>query len=47
MQVANRICPRCHNANYVRYLWKLSDLYKYKCINDHNHYKETVFIIHE
>ena len=33
MQVANRICPRCHNANYVRYLGELSDSYKYKCIN--------------
>lgn len=33
MQVANRICPKCHNANYVRYLGELSDLYTYKCIN--------------
>lgn len=33
MQVANKICPRCHNANYVRYLGELSDSYKYKCIN--------------
>lgn len=33
MQVANRICSRCHNANYVRYLGELSDSYKYKCIN--------------
>ena len=33
MQVANKICPRCHNANYVRYLEELSDSYKYKCIN--------------
>ena len=33
MQVVNKICPRCHNANYVRYLGELSDLYKYKCIN--------------
>ena len=33
MQVANKICPKCHNANYVRYLGELSDSYKYKCIN--------------
>ena len=33
MQVANKICPRCHNANYVRYLGELSESYKYKCIN--------------
>lgn len=33
MQVTNKICPRCHNANYVRYLGELSDSYKYKCIN--------------
>ena len=33
MQVANKICPRCHNANYVRYLGELSNSYKYKCIN--------------
>lgn len=33
MQVVNKICPRCHNANYVRYLGELSDSYKYKCIN--------------
>ena len=30
MQVANRICPRCHNANYVRFLGELSDSYEVK-----------------
>lgn len=43
MELANRICPKCKNPNYMVLLGDFSKAYKYKCMNCNRYFNDIDF----